>query len=122
MDRRTRFILVFLVCFIAVVAFGLQFRREAVYSKDAKARVQLNMLAEELKDYAARSGAFPIRTEGLQALVRSRQLNPEGIKDPWGREITYECVDEHCTTVRLASGGEGGSSNAYILEVSRTPR
>jgi type II secretory pathway pseudopilin PulG len=117
MRLRFRAALIISICVVLLALVWFQFQRGEVYSKDSKVRVQLKMLSEELRDYAAGKGAFPNQADGLQALVRSGQLNPEGLRDPWGKEITYRCLDSNCAAVRLISTGERDTPDAFTLDI-----
>jgi len=114
------------VSVIAILAVGLlYFGKSERYSKEDKLRVQMRVIAQSLQDYAARKGAFPPEREGLGVLVAEKEFNAEGLKDPWGQEISYKCLKPGCESIRLASRGptEGDSrpsADIFSLEVTRT--
>ena len=110
MTRRAVGIVAGLVVLVALALLLIVFGRDEVYSKEQKARLQLQFLSDALQDYAKEGGSLPSAGEGLGVLVKSGQVNPDGLRDPWDQPISYKCKDEKCDLVELASAGPPGGA------------
>ena len=117
MTKRAVGSVVVLVVLVVLAFLLIPFGRDEVYSKEQKARVQLQFLKHALQDYAAKSGSLPSAGEGLGALVKSGQLNPDGLRDPWDQPIIYKCNDKKCDSAELASSGPPGEAAKDALTV-----
>jgi type II secretory pathway pseudopilin PulG len=97
------------VAIIAAAAVAMVTWREE-YRKDGRAVAQLNMIASNLHDYAARHGQLPPDDKGLDLLVADGQFRADALTDPWGRRLKYRCMDSACKRAEISSLGEPTAS------------
>jgi type II secretory pathway pseudopilin PulG len=97
-----------LVAILAVLSIWL-FRPAAIVDrKEDRVRVQLQMVAVAINDYAAKHGQFPSASDGLQVLVTDGYFNQSALLDAWGSAIRYACIDSGCRRAMIWSNGPGG--------------
>jgi hypothetical protein len=83
------------------IAFPLQI----VDHKSDSARVQLEMIATALHEFARQTGGFPREAEGLEVLVAGGYFKSNALVDPWGQRINYRCAQIDCSSVMVRSSG-----------------
>lgn len=96
---------------IAVAVLGVFvwffFTSQEEYRKTDRAKVQVGMVAEALRGYASRKGRFPSADQGLDVLIQEGDLRGDALRDPWGNQLAYRCLQSDCTKVEVESLGEG---------------
>jgi hypothetical protein len=111
---------------VLVCAYWLT-RSSAGYRLNDKMRVQLDVVSDLLRAFDQKHGRLPTESEGLEALVRDRLVNPDGILDPWGSPLQYRCLDAKCSRTYIQSHGpnqadEQGKGDDVRIEVPQLKR
>jgi general secretion pathway protein G len=60
-------------------------------AKEGTASSQLNTVSKGVKSYYLKHGELP---DNLEILVEQKRIQKGQLKDPWGKELTYEITDE----------------------------
>ncbi|MEI8348484.1 MAG: type II secretion system major pseudopilin GspG [Pseudomonadota bacterium] len=100
------------------------------------AKIQMNSLAERMKEFRRHCNFYPTTDQGLEALVTKptggrecKNYNPSGYlennvvpKDPWDNDYVYESdgstFNMHSFGDDGTEGGEGKGADIYLYEKS----
>lgn len=108
---------------------------DMLYEGNVKAaKIQMNSLAERLKEFRRHCNFYPATEQGLEALISKptggrecKNYNPNGYiengsipKDPWENDYVYESdgntFNIHSLGDDAAEGGEGKGADIYLYE------
>ncbi len=134
-ERRNRraFIAALLACFVLTIVAVIVWRANQhkqvnaqLQRREQLARRELDLYAKALENFNADAGRYPIKQEGLAALLkhpptlavwRGPYIEGDYSVDPWGNEYVYHVFDDGAGFELFTYGPEGEAAGRAFLRV-----